>query len=171
MHLQSTYTLHLQHIQSDGHLESSRASTVDLFCGYSQLIKVVGYFCKRAPSWMFGRTLNTTLPSNSLLLHQKLAIFPRMFGEIPRNVWGHSPECLAAFPGMFNNIPHNVWGHFSKCLVIFPGMFGDIPQNITFPPFPRVPRIPFPVPVFLVLYIAPLVVTLLKSHFGMCVLL
>ena len=40
-----------------------------------------------------------------------------MFGNIPRNVWGHSPE-----------------------------------YNI--PPIPRVSRIPFPVPVFLVLYIA-----------------
>ena len=41
----------------------------------------------------------------------------KMFGDIPRNVWRHSPE-----------------------------------YNI--PPIPRVPRIPFPVPVFLVLYIA-----------------
>ena len=40
-----------------------------------------------------------------------------MFGDIPWNVWRHSPE-----------------------------------YNI--PPIPRVPRIPFPVPVFLVLYIA-----------------
>ena len=55
-----------------------------------------------------------------------------MFGDIPQNVWGHSPECLATFHGMF----------------------GDIPRNITFPPIPRVPGIPFPVPVFLVLVIA-----------------
>ena len=40
-------------------------------------------------------------------------------------------------------------------------MFGDIPRNVSrhspeysIPPIPRVPRIPFPVPVFLVLYIA-----------------
>ena len=45
--------------------------------------------------------------------------------------------------------------------MIFPGMFADIPRNIwrhspeyNIPPIPRVPRIPFPVPVFLVLYIA-----------------
>ena len=40
-------------------------------------------------------------------------------------------------------------------------MFEDIPRNVwryspeyNIPPIPRVPRIPFPVPVFLVLYMA-----------------
>ena len=40
------------------------------------------------------------------------------------------------------------------------GMFEDIPRNVwrpspeyNIPPIPRVPRIPFPVPVFLFLYI------------------
>ena len=83
-----------------------------------------------------------------------LATFPGMFGDIPRNIWGHSPECLATFPGMFEDIPQNVWRHSPECLRTFPGMFDDIPQNITFPSIHRVSRIPFPVPVFLVLYIA-----------------
>ena len=77
-----------------------------------------------------------------------LVTFPEMFGDIPRNVWWHSPGCLAIFPGMFEDIPRNVWWHSPQCLATFPGMFGDSP------PIPRVPRIPFPVSVFLVLYIA-----------------
>ena len=87
MHLQSTYTLHLQHIQSEAHLESSETSAVELFCGNIQRIKAVGYFRRRAPWWMFDRILNATLPNNYLPLHQKLATFPGMFDNIPRNVW------------------------------------------------------------------------------------
>ena len=68
-----------------------------------------------------------------------LAIFCGMFGDTPRNVWRHSPECLAIFPGMFEDISRNVWRH-------------SLEYNIL--PIPHVPRIPFPVPVFLVLYIA-----------------
>ena len=90
-----------------------------------------------------------------------LATFPGIFGDIPRNVWGHSPECLATFLGMFEDIPWNVWPHSSECLRTFPGMFEDIPRNVwphspeySIPRIRRVPRIPFPVPVFLVLYIA-----------------
>ena len=86
---------------------------------------------------------------------------PGIFGDIPQNIWGHSPECLRTFPGMFGDIPRNVWGHSPECLATFPGMFEDIPRNVwrhspeyNIPPIPRVPRIPFPVPVFLVLYIA-----------------
>ena len=56
--------------------------------------------------------------------------------NVPRNVWRHSPECLAAFRGMFYDIPRNVWRHSPE-------------YNI-----PPIPRIPFPVPVFLFLYIA-----------------
>ena len=78
-----------------------------------------------------------------------LATFPGIFGDVPRNVWWHSPEYMATFPGIFGDIPRNIWRHSPECLVTFPGMFGNIP------PIPRVPRIPFPVPVFLVLYIAP----------------
>ena len=110
MHLHSTYTPHLQHIQSEAYLKCTRTSAEELFYGNIQLIEAVGCFRRRFPSWMFDRILNATLPSNDLPLHQKLATFP--------------------------------------------GMFGDIPSNITISPVPRVPRIPFPVPVFLVLYIA-----------------
>ena len=86
MHLQSTYTPHLQHIQSEAHMESSRTSAVELYCGNSQRIKAVGYFRRRAPSWMFDRILNATLPNNYLPLCWKLATFPGMFEDIPRNV-------------------------------------------------------------------------------------
>ena len=53
-----------------------------------------------------------------------------MSGDIPRNVWGHSPECLAPFPEMFGDISRNVWRHSPECLRTFPGMFGDIPRNV-----------------------------------------
>ena len=84
-----------------------------------------------------------------------------MFEYIPRNIWRHSPECLTTFTGMFGYIPRTVWLHSPECLATFPGMFDDIPRNVgrhspeyNIPPIPRVPRIPFPVPVFLVLYLA-----------------
>ena len=73
-------------------------------------------------------------------------IFSGFFEDIPRNIWRHSPECMATLPGIFGDIPRK---------------FEDIPRNVwphspeyNIPPIPRVPRIPFPVPVFLVLYIA-----------------
>ena len=88
-----------------------------------------------------------------------------MFEEIPRNVWQHSPEYLRTFPGMFDDIPRNVWRHSPECLATFPGMFEDIPWNVwrhypeyNIPPILRVPRISFPVPVFLFLYIADVLV-------------
>ena len=78
-----------------------------------------------------------------------------MFWDIPRSVWRYSPEYLRTFPGMFGDISRNIWGHSPECIVTFPGMFGDIPRNISSHPLIfRVPSIPFPVPVFLVLYIA-----------------
>ena len=91
-----------------------------------------------------------------------------MFGDIPGNFWRNSPEYLATFPRMFGDIPRmfgdiarNVWRHSPECLPTFPGIFGDIPRNVcrhspeyNFPPVPRVLRIPFHVPVFLVLHIA-----------------
>ena len=80
---------------------------------------------------------------------------------IPRNLWWYSPECLATFLGIFGDIPRNVWWHSPECLRTFLGMFGDIPQNVwghsleyNIPPIPRVPRIPFLAPLFLVLHIA-----------------
>ena len=56
-----------------------------------------------------------------------------MFGNIPQNVSGHSPEYLATFPGMFEDI---------------------LSPEYNMPLIPPVFRIPFPVPVFLILYIA-----------------
>ena len=50
------------------------------------VLRLFDYFRRRVPSWMFGRILNATLPTNSLHLHQKLAKFPGMFEDIPRNV-------------------------------------------------------------------------------------
>ena len=58
-----------------------------------------------------------------------LRTFPEMFGDILRNIWRHSPECLATFPGIFD-IPRNIWRHSPECLVTFPRIFGDIPRNI-----------------------------------------
>ena len=70
MHLKSTYTPHLQYLQSEVHLESSRTSAVELFYKNSQRVKAVGYFCRRAPSCifdrMFDRILNATLSNNLL---------------------------------------------------------------------------------------------------------
>ena len=90
-----------------------------------------------------------------------LRTFPEMFNDISRNVWRHFPECLRTFPRMFEEISRNIWRHFPECLRTFPRMFGDIPRNVwrhtpeyNISPIPRVPRIPFLVPVFLVLYIA-----------------
>ena len=64
--------------------------------------------------------------------------FCGIFDDISLNVWWHSPEYLATSPGIFGDIPRNDWWH-------------SLEYNIS--PIPHVPRIPFPVPVFLVLYI------------------
>ena len=70
MHLQSTYPPHLQYLQSQERLESSRASAVEVFCRNSQRVKTVGYFRKKAPSCifdrMFDRILNATMSNNLL---------------------------------------------------------------------------------------------------------
>ena len=70
IHLQSTYTPHLQYLQLEAHLESSRTSAVELFCRNSKCVKAVGYFRRRAPSCifdrMFDRILNATLPNDLL---------------------------------------------------------------------------------------------------------
>ena len=138
MHLQSTYTLHLQHIQSEAHLKSSRTPAVELFCGNIQRIKAVGYFHN-------AYFQNATLPNNYLPLHQKLATFPGTFGDIPRKFWLHSLECLISFPGIFGDIPRKVWWNSQECLTTFLGMFDNISRNITFPTFPAFPafRSPF----------------------------
>ena len=90
-----------------------------------------------------------------------LRMFPGMFYDNPRYVFWHSPECFTTFRGMFYDIIRNIWRHSPECLGAFPEMFGDIPQNVwghspeyNIFPIPLVPRILFPVPVFLFLYIA-----------------
>ena len=102
--------------------------------------------------------------------------FAEMFYNIPRNVWRHSLECLGTFPGMFEDIPRNFWRHsseffstFPECLRTFLEMFEGILCNVCghsprykIPSIPHVPRILFPVPVFLFLYIAD--VFLLKQY-------
>ena len=86
---------------------------------------------------------------------------PRMFGDIPRDFLRHSLECLRTFLGMFRNIPRNVRRYSPECWRTLLGMFGDIPRSncrhspeYSIPPIPCVLRIPFPVRVFQVLYIA-----------------
>ena len=71
--MQSTYTPHLQHLfnwrctwNQVEHLWWS------FFCRNSRCIKVVGYFCRRAPSWMFDRILDATLSHNLLWLAECL---------------------------------------------------------------------------------------------------
>ena len=157
---------------------------MELLCGNRQRIEAVGRFRRGAPTWMLDKILNATLLKNSLHLHQTLATFlaifgdipeifwgyfpnvwqhsreylatfPRMFSNIPRNVWKHSPECMTTFLEIFENVPRNVWGHSPEGLATFPGRFGDIP--------PCVPRVLFPDPVFLVLCIA--CINICKYHF------
>ena len=52
--------------QLEAHLESRLMSAAMPFCGNSQCPKAVGCFPGGAPSWMFGRILNATLPNNVL---------------------------------------------------------------------------------------------------------
>ena len=58
--------------QLKAHLEYSRRSEVKLFCENTQRLQAVGYFCKRAPSWMFDVILNATLSHNLLQLAEGL---------------------------------------------------------------------------------------------------
>ena len=73
----------------------------------------------------------------------------------------HSSETFHTFYKMLYNMPQIIFEYSLDFSRTFPRMFGDIPRNVwrhsseyNIPPIPRVPRIPFPVPVFLVLYIA-----------------
>ena len=88
--------------------------------------------------------------------------FPGIFLNIPRNLLEHSPESFWTFPGIFSNIPRNLLEHSPESWWTFPGILLSIPRNLVehspesswaFPGMliPRIPRIPFPVPVFLVL--------------------
>ena len=66
--------------------------------------------------------------------------------QVAAYITTRSQECLRIFPGMFGNIPQNAWRYSPECLATFPGIYHS--------PIPQIPRIQFPVPVFLVLYIA-----------------
>ena len=130
-----------------------------MFCNMPQIIFEYSLDCLRTFPGMFGDIARNVWGHSP----ECLGTYPGIFGNIPRDVWGHSAECMWTFSGIFEDIPWNIWGHFPspKCLRTFLGMFEDIPQNVwrhspeyNIPPVPRVPRIPFPVPVFLVLYIA-----------------
>ena len=46
--------------------EYDRTAAVDLFYGNDQRVISVGSFHRRAPSWMYDRVLNATLPNNLL---------------------------------------------------------------------------------------------------------
>ena len=46
MHLQSNYTPHLQHIQSEAHLQSSRISAVELFAEIVNVLRPLGIFAE-----------------------------------------------------------------------------------------------------------------------------
>ena len=81
-----------------------------------------------------------------------------MLDDICWNAWLYFRKCLRTFPGI-DNIPQNVWLHCQKCLATFPGKFEGISRNVwrhspeyNIPPIGRVPRISFPVSVFLFLY-------------------
>ena len=87
-----------------------------------------------------------------------------IFLSILENLCQHSLESSRAFPGIFTNIPQNLLEHSPESLLTFPGIFLNIPRNIKIIAFPgilvnishvpRTPRIPFLIPVFLVLQIA-----------------
>ena len=61
MHLQSTQTRHLQDLYSNPSSKSGRNSVVELFCGKSERLKLVGCFRRGAPSLMFDEDLNSNL--------------------------------------------------------------------------------------------------------------
>ena len=70
MHLKSTCTPHLQYHHSEVRFESNGTSPVELFCRNSQRVKVVGYFRRSAPLYIFDkifdRILYAALPNNVL---------------------------------------------------------------------------------------------------------
>ena len=43
------------------YLEPSRTSAMKRFCEKRKRLLVVGYFCKKGPTWMFDWVLNTSL--------------------------------------------------------------------------------------------------------------
>ena len=65
MHLQSTYTPHLQHLSNQKPMWNPvKHLRWCFFCGISQSLRAVGCFRKRASSWMFDRILTAILLIN-----------------------------------------------------------------------------------------------------------
>ena len=90
MHLQSASTPHLQHIQSEAHLESSRISAMKPFCGF----------------WMrFCPIILFIYIKHWRNFLECLATFSGMFENIPRDVWGCFLECLARDSPEYNIPP------------------------------------------------------------------
>ena len=75
IHLQSTYTPHLQYLSNRRHIQSPvEHLRWSFFCRKSRCLQTVGYFRRRAPSWMFGRILNATLIIARRKFEEKLSI-------------------------------------------------------------------------------------------------
>ena len=68
MHFDQAFTTPLQ---LETYLVSSETSAVDLFCRNNQRLKAAGYFCRRTPSWIFDRILNTTPPNNLIIARRR----------------------------------------------------------------------------------------------------
>ena len=64
VYLQPAFTAPLQ---SEAYLESSGTSAVEFFYGNNQRLKAAGYFRRRTLSWIFDRTLSTTLPISLII--------------------------------------------------------------------------------------------------------
>ena len=145
-----------------------------LFLTFGSLMKHEPKFCQHEPKFpgtIFNQadqkqTLSVTVLQQigKVLDHQYrvlLRTFIRNLSYFPQNVLQHATDYFQIFSGFFEDILRNVWRHSPENLATFPGMFEDIPRNVwphspeyNIPPIPRVSRIPSPVPVFLVLYIA-----------------
>ena len=90
-----------------------------------------------------------------------------IFLNILENLCQHSPESFITFPGIFSNIRWNLFEHSPESLRTFPKISSNIPRNllqhspesserflgtlVNISRVPHIPRILFPVHVFLVL--------------------
>ena len=96
MYLQSNYTPNLKHLQLKVHLKSSQSSAVGPFCENAQHVEATGYFCRRAPLWIFDRILNLTLPHKLLKLkeslEEKLSTTGDTQGNLSFPLPPHSPD-------------------------------------------------------------------------------
>ena len=119
-----------------------------LFLTFGSLMKHEPKFCQHEPKFpgtIFNQadqkqTLSVTVLQQIGKVHDHqyqvlLCTFIRNLSYFPQNVL-HAPDYFRILSGFFEGIPRNVWRHSPE-------------YNI--PPIPRVPRISFPVSVFLVL--------------------